>query len=87
MKGAFLPPLCFKGAVINYAREANSKFYHKHFNFFHKPSEKLYLVSWPICAADAFLGTREIYELSSECNFQEYCCNMSAVLNVSEFNR
>ena len=56
-----------KGAVINYAREGAGREIQNfaknfiapvRFQFlFHSPFEKLYLVSWPICAAYAFFGT------------------------------
>ena len=56
-----------KGAVISYAREGAGReiqIFAKNFIapvrfqiFFHSPSEKLYLVSWPSSAAYAFLST------------------------------
>ena len=58
-----------KGVIINYAREGAgreiqnfAKTFHSPCQiliFFHSPFEKLYLVSWPISAAHALLGTRK----------------------------
>ena len=67
-----------KGAVIKLCQgggwKGNSKFRQKFYSpcqisiFFHSQSEKLYLVSWPFCAAHAFLGTSTRKSMNCQVN-------------------